>query len=212
MQSSTTANHNMSTALVAQGPGGGPLSRLLSLLKSRPLLSAGLLGILYYLWRRRSPPRPTRTRTHPTSAKPSSPSAASKSKEQPPVLLAPPQATSFLDRTRQHVSLSEVIDLSHDTRLYRFALPYGSMALGLPTGKHIKLFAPAGRLVGASVAGEWNGRADPEASKGEIERKYTPTSSDLDLGILDLVVKVYRGGVKFADGGVRFPDGGKMSQ
>lgn len=41
----------------------------------------------------------------------------------------------------------------------------------------------------------------------EIERKYTPTSSDDDVGIVDLVIKVYKGGVN-----ERFPDGGKMSQ
>merc|ERR1711871_378458 len=41
----------------------------------------------------------------------------------------------------------------------------------------------------------------------EIDRKYTPTTSDEDLGFVDLVIKVYKGGV--ID---RFPDGGKMSQ
>ena len=94
--------------------------------------------------------------------------------------------------------------LSHDTYLFRFGLPFASSVLGFPIGKHFKVFAPnaAGR-----VPGEWNGRADPEASEAEIERKYTPTTSDDEVGYVDLVIKVYKGGV--ID---RFPDGGKMSQ
>ena len=52
-----------------------------------------------------------------------------------------------------------------------------------------------------------NGRDDPEADVDEIQRSYTPTSSEEDTGRVDLVLKVYKGGV--VD---RFPDGGKMSQ
>ena len=63
--------------------------------------------------------------------------------------------------------------------------------LGLPVGQHIKLYAPAKQLRAPSVAGQWNGREDPAAAATEIERKYTPTTSDLDLGYLDLVVKVW---------------------
>ena len=191
----------MSTALATQSP-SGPLALLLSLwrrLTSRPLLSASGLALLFYLWHRSSHKK---RRGPPTSQ------TASESSK-PPTTAAP---SAFLNRTRQHVQLRSVIDLSHDTKLYRFALPGTTsisppLVLGLPTGKHIKLFAPASRLPSASVDGEWNGRPDPEAGKTEIERKYTPTSSDLDLGVLDLVVKVYGSGV--VD---RFPDGGKMSQ
>ena len=52
-----------------------------------------------------------------------------------------------------------------------------------------------------------NGRDDAEADVDEIQRSYTPTSSEEDTGRVDLVLKVYKGGV--VD---RFPDGGKMSQ
>lgn len=110
----------------------------------------------------------------------------------------------FLTRKKQTVPLSEIIELSHDTRLYRFALPTESTTLGLPIGKHFTVFAPNKAGV---VEGEWNGRPDPEAAKAEISRKYTPTSSDDDKGHFDLVIKVYKGGV--ID---RFPDGGKLSQ
>jgi len=87
--------------------------------------------------------------------------------------------------------------------LFRFGLPDGH-SLGLPIAKHIKVYAPNKKGVKEV---EWNGREDPESGKPEIERKYTPVSSDADVGKVDLVIKVYKGGV--ID---RFPDGGKMSQ
>jgi len=46
---------------------------------------------------------------------------------------------AFLDKTRQKVTLSEKIQLSHDTYIYRFALPKKNMMLGLPVGKHFKV-------------------------------------------------------------------------
>merc|ERR1712130_1050501 len=95
-------------------------------------------------------------------------------------------ASVFLNKQRQSVPLSEIIELSHDTRLYRFSLPTSNTILGLPVGKHIKLYCP--NRVGV-VPGEWNGRKDPEYEKKEIQRSYTPTSSDDDLGHFDLVVK-----------------------
>ncbi|KAJ8611429.1 hypothetical protein CTAYLR_009010 [Chrysophaeum taylorii] len=110
----------------------------------------------------------------------------------------------FLDKSRQSVKLVQVDQLSHDTIRLRFALPEADMVLGLPVGKHFKVFCP--NALGIK-AGEWNGRPDAEADSSEIERKYTPTTSDDDVGIVDLVIKVYKRGV--VD---RFPDGGKMSQ
>jgi NAD(P)H-flavin reductase len=76
--------------------------------------------------------------------------------------------------------------------------------LGLPVGKHFKVFAPNRAGV---VAGEWNGREDPEASASEIQRSYTPTTSDSTRGHVELVIKAYKAGEV-----ERFPDGGKMSQ
>lgn len=57
------------------------------------------------------------------------------------------------------------------------------------------------------MAGLWNGRDDLEKGEEEIERKYTPTSSDDDVGYVELVIKVYKSGLL-----EQFPDGGKMSQ
>mmetsp|Transcript_15315 Transcript_15315/g.46371 ORF Transcript_15315/g.46371 Transcript_15315/m.46371 type:complete len:311 (-) Transcript_15315:294-1226(-) len=107
---------------------------------------------------------------------------------------------TFLDKTRQKVTLLETEQLSPDTKRLRFALPSPDMVLGLPVGKHFKVFCP-------NVKKEtWNGRPDPERESDEIERKYTPVSSDDDAGFVDLVIKVYEPLTP------RFPDGGKMSQ
>jgi cytochrome-b5 reductase len=77
--------------------------------------------------------------------------------------------------------------LSHDTRRFRFALPTPQHRLGLPVGQHIYLSAKI------------NGQL--------IVRPYTPTSSDEELGHVDLVIKVY-----FKNVHPKFPDGGKMTQ
>jgi len=78
-------------------------------------------------------------------------------------------------------------ELTHDTALFRFALPSEQHVLGLPIGQHIYLSA------------EINGET--------VIRPYTPTSSDDDKGYFDLVLKVYRSNVH-----PKFPDGGKMTQ
>lgn len=85
------------------------------------------------------------------------------------------------------LKLIEKIELSHDTRLFRFALPSQEHCLGLPIGQHIYLSA---RINGSLVV-----------------RPYTPTTCDDDLGHMDLVVKVYMANVH-----PKFPDGGKMTQ
>jgi len=115
-----------------------------------------------------------------------------------------PSKAKFLNKQRQTIVLKERTNLSSDTVRFRFGLPSSAPVLGLPVGKHFKLFCP--NAVG-KVKGQWNGREDPEDGETEIERKYTPTTSDDEIGYVDLVIKVYKGGV--ID---RFPDGGKMSQ
>lgn len=60
--------------------------------------------------------------------------------------------------------------LSHNTALYRFALPRATDCLGLPIGQHV------------SVAAEIDGK--------QVIRSYTPTTLDEDKGHFDLVVKV----------------------
>ncbi|KAM5575942.1 nitrate reductase [NAD(P)H] [Rosa sericea] len=77
--------------------------------------------------------------------------------------------------------------ISHDVRVFRFALPSEDQGLGLPVGKHIFLCA--------TIEGKLCIRA------------YTPTSSIDEVGYFDLVVKVY-----FKNVHPRFPNGGLMSQ
>lgn len=67
-------------------------------------------------------------------------------------------------------TLTEKIALSHNTALYRFALPHPNDSLGLPVGQHI------------SVMAEINGK--------EVMRSYTPSTLDDDKGHFDLIVKV----------------------
>lgn len=64
--------------------------------------------------------------------------------------------------------------LSHNTALYRFALPHPNDTLGLPIGQHI------------SVMAEIDGK--------QVMRSYTPTTLEEDKGHFDLVVKTYEKG------------------
>mmetsp|Transcript_23033 Transcript_23033/g.63047 ORF Transcript_23033/g.63047 Transcript_23033/m.63047 type:complete len:274 (-) Transcript_23033:567-1388(-) len=115
----------------------------------------------------------------------------------------PSSSAKFLSKSRQSLTLGERTNISHDTVRFRFILPEEKPVLGLPVGKHFKLFAPNRK---GKVEGEWNGRPDKEVDEPEIERKYTPTTSDDEVGYVDLIIKVYKGG------GEKFVDGGKMSQ
>lgn len=96
---------------------------------------------------------------------------------------------TLLDATvKYQLPLIEKVELSHDTRRFRFALPSNEHVLGLPIGQHVNLTF------------QLNGEP--------VVRAYTPVSSDeTDRGHVDLVVKVYKRNVH-----PKFPEGGKMSQ
>jgi NAD(P)H-flavin reductase len=106
--------------------------------------------------------------------------AAATATEPPAVQLADP-------RVRYSLPLVSKQRLNPDTFLLRFALASPQTRLGLPCGKHVYMFADIG---GEAVA-----------------RAYTPLSGDQDLGVLDLLIKVYWAGVH-----PNFPEGGKMTQ
>ncbi|CCD72031.1 NADH-cytochrome b5 reductase [Caenorhabditis elegans] len=91
------------------------------------------------------------------------------------------------DSVKYLLPLIEKFEISHNTRKFRFGLPSKDHILGLPIGHHVYLSANIGGKL--------------------IVRSYTPVSCDLDLGYVDLMVKVY-----FKNTHERFPDGGKMSQ
>nr|AGC97428.1 nitrate reductase [Dunaliella salina] len=90
-------------------------------------------------------------------------------------------------REKVPLKLAERIEVSHNTRIFRFALPSPKHILGLPTGRHLFVYA--------QIHGE------------VVARAYTPISCDDDVGRLDLLIKVYGPNVHPA-----FPQGGKMSQ
>jgi nitrate reductase (NAD(P)H) len=88
-------------------------------------------------------------------------------------------------RKKTAFKLQNKIQLSRDTILLDFALPTPQHVLGLPTGKHM--------FLSAKIDGE------------TVLRRYTPISSNYDVGSVKFVIKVYTPCE-------RFPEGGKMSQ
>ncbi|EOA85535.1 uncharacterized protein SETTUDRAFT_177772 [Exserohilum turcica Et28A] len=77
-------------------------------------------------------------------------------------------------RIYQPFPLIEKANISHDTVRLVFGLPSKNSILGLPTGQHVAI--------------------RHEADGKQITRSYTPTSSNKDLGRLELTIKIYEGG------------------
>ncbi|XP_064465534.1 NADH-cytochrome b5 reductase 2-like [Ornithodoros turicata] len=94
----------------------------------------------------------------------------------------------LLDHSQTYsVSLLERHEITHNTRLLRFALPHSEQTLGLQVGKHIYVHTKI------------NGKL--------VVRPYTPVSLIDQKGSFDLIVKVY-----FKKNSLGYPDGGTMSQ
>lgn len=87
------------------------------------------------------------------------------------VLTTTPSRSGALTDNYEPYRLVEKTDVSHNTRIFRFALPSETGQLGLPLGRHISLRANVG------------GR--------EIRRPYTPITSEQCLGHFELLIKVY---------------------
>lgn len=79
--------------------------------------------------------------------------------------------------------LIEIEKISHDVRRFRFALHSENHVLGLPIGQHISF-------------------KFTDKDGKEVQRSYTPVSSNEDIGYVDFVIKVY-----FKDTHPRFPEG-----
>jgi cytochrome-b5 reductase len=77
-------------------------------------------------------------------------------------------------REYQKFPLINKFNVSHNTIRFVFGLPHENSVLGLPTGQHI--------AIRHMVDGK------------QIARSYTPTSSNKDLGRLELTIKIYEGG------------------
>lgn len=88
----------------------------------------------------------------------------------------------------QKFKLKNKVNVSHDTRLFTYALQTPKTKLGLPVGQHITL------------------RFTDKDGKNH-QRSYTPITGDETLGEVTFVIKVYKAGVH-----PKFPKGGVMSQ
>jgi nitrate reductase (NAD(P)H) len=111
--------------------------------------------------------------------------AEEKKQEDEPLVDADGNALALNPKKKTPFRLQNKITLSRDSYLLDFALPSPKHVLGLPTGKHM--------FISALINGEM------------VLRRYTPISSNYDIGCVKFVVKAYRPCE-------RFPDGGKMSQ
>ncbi|KAG0349121.1 hypothetical protein BGZ54_004440, partial [Gamsiella multidivaricata] len=97
-----------------------------------------------------------------------------------------PSPHMFLKPDWQPIRLVEKKSISHDTRLFRFALSNEQIELGLPVGKHVVL----------------RGIAKDDR---HFVRAYTPVSDNHLQGYVEFVVKIYEPNEKF-------PEGGHLSQ
>ncbi|KAK4758318.1 hypothetical protein SAY87_019619 [Trapa incisa] len=101
--------------------------------------------------------------------------------------VTPVMSVALVPREKVPCKLVAKTSISHDVRLFKFALPSEDQVLGLPVGKHLFLCA--------TVDDKFCTRA------------YTPTTDVDEVGYFELVVKVYYKNVH-----PRFPNGGVMSQ
>lgn len=84
---------------------------------------------------------------------------------------APRKSPGVLSEEYKPFPLIEKTVVSHNTRIFKFALPSDSDTLGLPLGRHISLCATIDDTV--------------------VRRPYTPISSDSEAGHFELLIKVY---------------------
>ncbi|KAJ6013567.1 hypothetical protein N7540_008158 [Penicillium herquei] len=84
-----------------------------------------------------------------------------------------PRATFLQSRSWSKMILSEVKNVSWDTRIFVFDLEHGKQTLGLPIGQHLMIKVP-----------------DP-VNKETIIRSYTPISDTNIEGKMELLVKIY---------------------
>lgn len=96
---------------------------------------------------------------------------------QPPQVYDDP-ALPFLEskRWKKTCLVSKTI-ISHDTRMFRFALSHEDQLLGLPVGQHIHVRVKKTNKVTGKVE--------------VVQRDYTPYSGDAQRGFLDILIKVY---------------------
>jgi hypothetical protein len=81
-------------------------------------------------------------------------------------------SSTFLHRSRWNSAiLRSVVQVNHDSAIYRFSLPSPNLSLGLPVGQHVFV------RLRQKGSGEW------------VQRAYTPVSLPGDSGQIDLLIK-----------------------
>jgi cytochrome-b5 reductase len=87
----------------------------------------------------------------------------------------PHLARGFLDaKEYKPLKVSKITKLSPNVFKYTFALPAHRDVIGLPIGQHV--------AIKATIDGK------------TVTRSYTPTSNNIDTGVLELVIKIYPDG------------------
>lgn len=87
----------------------------------------------------------------------------------------PHLARGFLDpKEYKPLKVAKITELSPNVFKYTFALPAPKDVIGLPIGQHV--------AIKATVDGK------------TVTRSYTPTSNNIDAGVLELVIKIYPDG------------------
>ncbi|THH09687.1 hypothetical protein EW146_g8611 [Bondarzewia mesenterica] len=101
---------------------------------------------------------------------------------------------TFLCKTKwKPAKLVTISHISHDTRIFRFALQSPEQDLDLPTGQHV--FARMRRK---------GNHPEADTESGFVQRAYTPVSNRTAKGFIELLVKIYSPTPEF-------PLGGKMT-
>ncbi|KNZ80738.1 Nitrate reductase [NADPH] [Termitomyces sp. J132] len=98
-------------------------------------------------------------------------------------------SSAFLQPNKwKTVTLQTMIDVSKDSKVFRFILDHKERDLGLPIGQHVYV----------RLRRKINGKADV----GElVQRAYTPISKKNDRGFIDMLVKIYHPTKHFPLGG-----------
>ncbi|KAL1608371.1 hypothetical protein SLS60_003312 [Paraconiothyrium brasiliense] len=87
----------------------------------------------------------------------------------------PHLSKGFLDaKDYKPLKVSKITKLSPNVFRYTFALPAPRDVIGLPIGQHV--------AIKATIDGKI------------VTRSYTPTSNNIDIGVLELVIKIYPDG------------------
>jgi nitrate reductase (NAD(P)H) len=82
------------------------------------------------------------------------------------------ESSTFLQRSRWNsASLRSVVQVNHDSALYRFSFPSPNLSLGLPVGQHVFV------------------RLRQKASGAWVQRAYTPVSRHGESGQIDILIK-----------------------